>query len=160
MDLQNLIQQFSDTPENQEKAIFHSLFIAANQLQTIFDSRIPELSLKQFMLLAIIRHGKTPLSFSHLGKLLGCSRQNIKKLAVILEQKGFVSIKPSPWDTRAFYVSPLPKTESYFKNDFFKYQKELRLLFEVYTEKELGEFFRLFMKLHEGILRLHEEVED
>lgn len=32
-----------------------ALFIAGNKLQTLFDNHIPEVSLKQFMLLSIVR---------------------------------------------------------------------------------------------------------
>lgn len=55
MNLDDLINKFSSSTENQRKAIFSTLFIAGNKLQTLFDSRIPEISLKQFMLLSIIR---------------------------------------------------------------------------------------------------------
>ena len=66
-----------------------------NQLQTIFDSRIPALSLKQFMLLSVARQAGEPMTFTQLGALLGCSRQNIKKLAEALVKKGFVTIRRS-----------------------------------------------------------------
>ena len=81
MDFYDLTAKFSSSTENQRKAIFSTLFIAGNKLQTLFDNRIPEVSLKQFMLLSIVRQSKEQLTFTQLGNLLGCSRQNIKKLA-------------------------------------------------------------------------------
>ena len=74
MNLDDLTARFSCSTESQEKAIFSTLFIAGNKLQTIFDSRIPEVSLKQFMLLSIVRQSKEQLTFTQLGNLLGCSR--------------------------------------------------------------------------------------
>ena len=88
MDLDTLVTRFSDTTENRQKAIFSTLFIAGNRLQTLFDKTIPALSLKQFMLLSVARQSEEPLTFTQLGKLLGCSRQNIKKLADALVQQG------------------------------------------------------------------------
>ena len=79
MHLNDLITKFSGTTEYQQKAIFSTLFIATNRLQTLFDSHLPEISLKQFMLLSIVRQSKEPLTFTQSGNLLGCSRQNIKK---------------------------------------------------------------------------------
>ena len=140
MELNDLIAKFSDTTENQRKAIFSTLFIAGNKLQTLFDSRIPEVSLKQFMLLSIVRQSKEQLTFTQLGNLLGCSRQNVKKLADVLAKKGFITIQQSPHDTRAMCICPTEKVNSYFKNDFFKYQEELKYLFEVYTDKEIETF--------------------
>lgn len=87
MELNDLIAKFSDTTENQRKAIFSTLFIAGNKLQTLFDSHIPEVSLKQFMLLSIVTQSEEPLTFTQLGNLLGYPRQNIKKLANILMKK-------------------------------------------------------------------------
>ena len=99
MNLDDLTAKFSSSTENQRKAIFSTLFIAGNKLQTLFDNYIPEVSLKQFMLLSIVRQSKEPLTFTQLGNLLGCSRQNIKKLANVLMKKGFITIQQSPHDT-------------------------------------------------------------
>ena len=137
MHLNDLTQKFSTSTENQRKAIFSTLFIAGNKLQTLFDNRIPEVSLKQFMLLSIVRHAKKPLTFTQLGNLLGCSRQNIKKLADVLRKKGFITIQRSPQDTRAMCICPTEKVADYFANDFAEYQEELKYLFEVYTDKEI-----------------------
>ena len=101
MNFNDLIAKFSNTAENQQKAIFSTLFIAGNKLQTLFDKHIPEISLKQFMLLSIVRQSEKQLTFTQLGTLLGCSRQNIKKLADVLMKKGFITIQRSPLDTRA-----------------------------------------------------------
>ena len=93
MELQELIQRFSKTREQQEKAIFSTLFILGNRLQTIFDERIPDITLKQFMLLSLIRQADTQMTFTQLGSMMGCSRQNVKKLAAVLERNGYVTIK-------------------------------------------------------------------
>lgn len=158
MNLDDLITRFSDTTENQEKAIFSTLFIAGNKLQTLFDNHIPEISLKQFMLLSIVRQSKKQLTFTQLGNLLGCSRQNVKKLAEVLMKKGFITIQQSPHDTRAMCICPTEKVNDYFQNDFSEYQEELKYLFEVYTDKEIETLFILLSKLYEGIENLENRV--
>lgn len=158
MNLDDLITRFSSTTENQRKAIFSTLFIAGNKLQTLFDNHIPEISLKQFMLLSIVRQSKDPLTFTRLGNLLGCSRQNIKKLADVLTKKGFVTIEQSPFDARALCICPTEKVNHYFQNDFSEYQGELKYLFEVYTEKELETLFLLLSKLYAGIENLEKKI--
>lgn len=55
MNLINLNAKFSGSTEDRKKAIFSTLFIAGNKLQTLFDNHIPEISLKQFMLLSVVR---------------------------------------------------------------------------------------------------------
>lgn len=158
MNLDDLIIRFSNSTENQIKAIFSTLFIAGNKLQTIFDNRIPEVSLKQFMLLSIVRQSEEQLTFTQLGNLLGCSRQNIKKLANALERKGFITIGQSPSDTRAMCIFPTERVNDFFQNDFSEYQGELKYLFEVYTDQEIETLFTLLSRLYVGIENLEENL--
>lgn len=150
MEINDLIQRFSSSREDQCKAIFSTLFIVGNRLQTAFDNNIPEISLKQFMLLTMIRQAKEPLTFTRLGGLLGCSRQNIKKLAAVLEKKGFVTTRKSSTDGRALNICPTEKLENYFQTVFSSYQKDLHYLFDAYTDEETEQLFRLMMKLYDG----------
>ncbi len=158
MNLDDLTAKFSSSTDNQRKAIFSTLLIAGNKLQTLFDQRIPEVSLKQFMLLSIIRQSKEPFTFTQLGNLLGCSRQNIKKLANVLMKKGFITIQQSPHDTRAMCICPTEKVNDYFIHDFSKYQEELKDLFAVYTEEEIEQLFLLLSKLYAGIENLKKNI--
>lgn len=159
MNLDELILRFSSSTENQRKAIFSTLFIAGNRLQTLFDAHIPGVSLKQFMLLSIVRQSKEQLTFTQLGDLLGCSRQNIKKIADVLAKKGFITIEQSPNDTRAMYIRPTEKANDFFLNDFSEYQEELKYLFEVYSDREIETLFILLSKLYAGIENLKKKVQ-
>lgn len=158
MQIHDLIARFSGTTENQRKAIFSSILIIGNKLQTIFDSHIPEITLKQFMLLSIVRQSKDQLTFTQLGNLLGCSRQNIKKLAGILMKKGFITVEQSPHDARALCICPTEKVNAYFETEFSEYQVELEYLFEVYTPEEIKTLFMLLSKLYAGIENLERNV--
>lgn len=158
MELDDLVLRFSDTTENRRKAVFSTLFIAGNKLQTLFDNHIPEISLKQFMLLSVVRQSGEPLTFTQLGHMLGCSRQNIKKLADVLMKKGFITIRQSPYDTRAMCISSTKKADDFFQNEFSQYQEELKYLFEVYTEEEIKTLFTLMSKLYAGIENLERKT--
>ncbi len=158
MEIKQLCSRFSDTTERRKKAIFNTLLITGNRLQTIFDSRIPEITLKQFLLLSMIRQSEERLSFTQLGSLLGCSRQNIKKLAQALEKKGFVTIEQSREDPRAFWICPTERVDSFFRREFSPYQEKLKYLFQVYTEEEIQLLFTLLVKLYDGIDNLEEKT--
>lgn len=75
-------------------------------------------------------------------------------------KKGFITIRQSPHDTRAMCICPTEKVNDYFQNDFSKYQKELKYLFEVYTEKELETLFILLSRLYKGIENLEKRIDD
>lgn len=158
MNLDELNQKYSNSTENQRKAIFSTLFIAGNKLQTLFDNHIPKVSLKQFMLLSIVRQSKEQLTFTQLGDLLGCSRQNIKKLADVLMKKGFITVQQSPHDTRAMCICPTEKVDDFYANDFAGYQEDLKYLFEVYTDKEIETLFILLSRLYAGIENLEKRA--
>lgn len=160
MEIQTLTQRFSHTTGDQEKAIFSSLFILGNRLQTLFDSHIPALSLKQFMLLSLVRQAREPLTFTQLGELLGCSRQNVKKLAGALEKKGFVTLTQSPRDVRAMCICPTGKVEDYFQTEFSGPQRELGYLFEGYSPQEVETLFLLLTRLYAGVDALEGRLKD
>lgn len=42
MNVEELIYQYSDTLEHKEQAIFSTLYIVGNRLQTLFDNHIKE----------------------------------------------------------------------------------------------------------------------
>lgn len=158
MNFDDLIRKFSDSTEHRQKAIFSTLFIVSNRLQTLFDSRIPELSLKQFMLLSIVRQTERPLTLTQLGDMLGCSRQNIRKLADALERKGFVALRQSPQDPRALCLFPTARATEFYEHDFSGYQEELKYLFEVYTDEQLQTLFELLSKLYGGMENMEKKV--
>lgn len=158
MNLDKLTKKFSGSAEKKRKAIFSTLFIAGNKLQTLFDNHIPEVSLKQFMLLSIVRQSEERLTLTQLGNLLGCSRQNIKKLADVLMKKGFITIQQSPYDARAVCICPTKKVHDFYANDFFEYQEELKYLFEVYTDAETETLFILLSKLYAGIENFEKRI--
>ena len=151
MELDHLIEQHSTSRLNQMKAIFANIFILQNKLQTIFDKGNTNITLKQFMLLTMIKQSGQKLTFTKLGQLLGCSRQNIKKLAALLEQKGFITITQNPNDTRAATITPTSIMKDYFIEIEDYHKQILTLLFEDYTDEEIKRFFQTLTKLHGGI---------
>lgn len=160
MNIDDLVSKFSSSTEKQQRLIFNSLFIITNKLQTIFDNHIPELSLKQFLLLSTVRQSEAPLTFTQLGELLGCSRQNIKKIADVLMKKGFITIEKSPADPRAMYICPTEKADTYFQTDFPEYQGELKYLFNDYTADEVKTLFTLLSMLYKGIEHFETRIVD
>ena len=158
MKLEELIEKFSDTSENQSKAIFNTLFIIANKLQTIFDQQIPEITLKQFMLLSMVHQANEPQSLTQLGELLGCSRQNVKKLALSLEQEGYIPFKTNTAGSSATMIVPTDKVTEFVDHDFAWYLQDLHYLFAVYTKEEIEQLFKLLMRLYQGVDYLNQKT--
>ncbi|HIX99412.1 MarR family transcriptional regulator [Faecalicatena contorta] len=156
MQLSDLIEKFRHTRDGQGRAIFSTIFIAGNRLQTSFDRADGQVTMKQFMLLTMLRQSGEDMTFTQLGELLGCSRQNIKKLAASLEKKGLVTISRNPRDGRACVISPTEKLAAYFRQAAQIHTEKLRDLFSVYSDGEMEQLFRLLMKLYNGLDRLEQ----
>lgn len=160
MQIPDLIEKFRHTRDGQTRAVFSTIFIAGNRLQTCFDRADGHVSLKQFMLLTMLRQSGEDVTFTQLGSLLGCSRQNIKKLAAVLEKKGLVSIVKNPHDARTSLICPTEKMSHYFQQAAGLHTRKLTELFSVYTDEEMEQLFTLLMKLYSGIERLETSQND
>ena len=156
MQIADLIEKFRHTGEGRGRGSFSTLFIAGDRLQTSFDRADGQVTLKQFMLLTMLRQSGEDMTFTQLGELLGCSRQNIKKLAASLEKKGLVTISRNPLDGRACVISPTEELSAYFRQAAQLHTKKLGDLFSVYSDEEMEQLFRLLMKLYCGIDRLEQ----
>ncbi len=157
MDINHLIEAFSKTRDSQQRAIFSSLFILGNRLQTSFDKVDPVVTLKQFMVLTMVKNGpEEGLTLTQVGELLGSSRQTAKKLALSLTKKELVSLQQSPQDKRKTLLTITAAGREYFAKVAALHNEALNQLFEDYTDEEIAQFFAIFMKLYGGAERLEQ----
>ncbi|MGM0214722.1 MarR family winged helix-turn-helix transcriptional regulator [Enterococcus sp. AZ109] len=155
MDIKQLIEAFSKTRDSQQRAIFSSLFILGNRLQTSFDKMDPVVTLKQFMVLTMVKNGpEEGLTLTQVGELLGSSRQTAKKLALSLTKKELVSLQQSPQDKRKTLLTITNEGREYFAKVAMLHNEALNQLFEGYSDEEIAAFFKIFMKLYSGAERL------
>lgn len=163
MEIKDLSKKHAGTRENQIKGIFANLFLLQNRLQTVFDNKMEVITLKQFMLMIMIKQAyefNEEMTLTKLGSLLGCSRQNVKKLALQLEEKKFIKIIPSKTDSRASSIQPCKALHKYFKDMDEENKKMLNLIYSHYTDKEIVMLYNLLDKMHEGVNRLEEYEKD
>ena len=83
-----LLKEFDCDMEHRIQAIFSSIFIMQNRMQTAGEKIQTQISMKQWLLLAMAGSCPEPRTLTNLGTLMGCSRQNVKKLALALEKRG------------------------------------------------------------------------
>ncbi|NJA71073.1 MarR family transcriptional regulator, partial [Clostridioides difficile] len=88
------------------------------------------------------------------------SRQNVKKLAIALEKKGFIEIEQNEKDSRAICLVTKDRVQEYSKKVRGMQEKVLQLLFEDFTEKEAEQLFFGIMKLSIGIENVKNYVEN
>lgn len=122
--------------------LFGTLFAVNNKLQSIGDRFYEEITTKQWFLLAALSTFEEAPTFNELSSLMGSSHQNVKQIALKLQQKGYVKIESDTSDRRK---SRIHLTEKF---------KELQL---AYASKETQFLDQLFKDISES--QLHTALE-
>ena len=88
------------------QATFAGVLLLANRMQTTYDSALGEVTLKQWLALAVVATLPQPVpSTAVVARTLGTTHQNVRKLVGALDRKGLLSLAPSPEDGRARQIS-------------------------------------------------------
>ena len=140
------------------QAIFASIFVLQNRMQTAGEKIQKQVTMKQWLLLAMIQSCPEPRTLTNLGELMGCSRQNIKKIAVSLEKIGFVRFENGKGN--ALLVTSTDAIQKYAVEMVESHSKTLELLFSEFNDDEITELFRLYKKLFIGIDKIEAYAEE
>ncbi len=152
--MEQLLDRFDcDTPRRM-MALFCNIFIQQNRMQTACEKVQTDISMKQWLLLAMLEQCPGPKTLTNVGKLMGCSRQNVKKLAAALEKKGYLTMTEGPGN--AVLLAETGKVAEYSEEMDQRRGQVLRLLFSEFSEEELAQFYALHRKLYTGIARAEE----
>ena len=152
--LNDLFDTYSKDTNHQMQAIFSSIFILQNRMQTAGDKLQAEISMKQWLLLAMTETCPAPRTLTRIGALMGCSRQNVKKLAQALEQKGFVELVSGA--NNAVEIVLTERAEEYNEASSARNRRALALLFADFSEAEIAALFQLNRKLFAGVERVEQ----
>ena len=139
-----------------KKLLFSGVFVQENRLHAILDRNLNGITTKQWLLLVVSSSLPNPPDLTTLGKILGCSRQNIKKLALSLEKEGFIKLTPSSCDKRSLWVSILDKGKTIIEDSKEMEDKVYGSLFRDFSEDDISEYFKLSEKFSKGIGYLEE----
>lgn len=140
------------------QAIFSSIFVLQNRMQTAGEKLQTQISMKQWLLLAMTTCCPEPRTLTNVGNLMGCSRQNIKKLALSLEKKGFVHLLSGR--NNSVHIELTHKVNEYAEELGERQLQALKLLFEDFSEEEVEQLFRLYAKLYTGMERVEKYAEE
>lgn len=150
----HLLSKFDGDTTHRVMALFCSIFIQQNRMQTACEKIQTDMSMKQWLLLAMAEQCPEPKTLTNVGKLMGCSRQNIKKLAVALAQKGYLTMTEGA--NNAVCLEETEKVAAYSAQMDDRRSRVMRLLFADFSEEEISQFYSLHRKLYAGIGRVEE----
>ena len=143
-----------------KKLIFASVFIEANKMQTVFDNYHNEITSKQWLLLVIASSFQEPPTLTAVGEQMGCSRQNVKKIATLLEKKEFIRLYHDDKDKRSLRIEITHVAKAFFQKQNKATEGVFEQLFSAFTEDEINQFFEGILKLSKGIDLMGEYFEN
>ena len=140
---------------------FGYIFLLSHRFEYLTDSvlAVDNLTTKQLLALIAIEEGfEEPPSISQVAEVLSTTHQNVKKLALQLERKGFIEIFKDERDRRRSLMKTTQKNREYWESRATEHLGAIQSLFTSLSSEELSTFTILLKKLLEGVDVLHIEM--
>jgi DNA-binding MarR family transcriptional regulator len=138
--------------ELEQKAyIFAVIFTLSNKLQVLGDEFDKNITIKQWLFMVGVSKFDTPPTISEVAHFIGYSRQNAKRIAADLHERGYVTIVKDKNDARALRIELTPKCTGYFEK---RNSKEIEFLERIFT----GFDAKSTRSVYEGLIRLEQNI--
>lgn len=144
--------------EQFEQYVIGAFPILSNQFSRFADSLHSEVTFRQwYMLMMISRMEDNPKNVRDIAEFMGTSRQNVKKMLVALEEKGYVTCARSASDGRALDIDLTGKAYRYLNDGGSAVERKINELFEPFSDAELTALAGYIDKLTACLVALDEE---
>jgi DNA-binding MarR family transcriptional regulator len=138
--------------ELEQKAyIFAVIFTLSNKLQVLGDEFDKNITIKQWLFAVGVSKFNTPPTISEVANFIGYSRQNAKRIAADLHERGYVTIVKDKSDARASRIELTSKCTGYFEK---RNTREIEFLEKIFAGFE-GE---LTHSVYEGLMKLEQNI--
>lgn len=146
--------------KNMQAYIYGGIFALSNKLQLLGDKFDSNISTKQWFLIAIIASFKDEApTISMTAERIGSSRQNVKKMAVLLEERGFLTIIKDKEDGRIQRLELTKCCKDYFRQRQEREEKYMEKLFADFDEGMLSGLLRGMRQLEKNIMEMEKQNE-
>lgn len=141
--------------QEQQAYILGSLLMLANRIQVLGDKLDERITMKQWLLIAVILKSGLPApALSDLAAMLGSSRQNVKKMALLLEKQGLVTLAKDPQDARILRVRLTEGCMVYFAGRSREEERFMAELFADFSQEATTGLFNGLTRLSRNIARM------
>jgi DNA-binding MarR family transcriptional regulator len=139
--------------ELEQKAyIFAVIFKLSNKLQVLGDEFDKVITIKQWLSMVSVSQFNTPPTISEVAHFIGYSRQNAKRIAANLHERGYVTIMKDKNDARASRIALTLNCMEYFKK---RDTREIEFLEKIFNGFDAD----LTQSVYEGLIRLEQNIE-
>lgn len=139
-----------DNIEN-KYAIYGMLFSLSNRIQTIGDRELDNITMKQQFLMIGLGMFEKPPTLKEMGELIGCSYQNVKRMAEQLKKNGYLDIVQDKTDRRKLLLVSTGKIEQEAEQSRDRTAQFMEGLYQGIEEKELEVTLRTLKIMDQNI---------
>lgn len=135
----------------EEYAIYGLLFSLSNRIQTIGDKDFEDITLKQqFLMIALELFDEAP-TLKETGDLIGCSYQNVKRMAAQLEKSGYLILQKDSTDKRKIRLVSSGKIEQIAEKNRQKTIAFMSNLYHNIPKKDLAVTLKTLKQMDKNI---------
>lgn len=140
---------------DEEFILYGLLFAISNRIQTIGDGQFDGMTMKQhFMLVALgIMKDKAP-TLKETSEVMGCSYQNVKRMAVQLEQKGYLHIVQDKEDRRKQRLILTDKSVALEESTNDATENFMKTLYQDITKEEMKGVIQTLIKMSSNLMTM------
>lgn len=136
---------------NEEYAIYGTLFSVSNRIQTIGDKEFKEITMKQHFMMIALSMFENPPTLKEMGELIGCSYQNVKRMAEHLQHEGYLKIVRDSSDKRKLLLISTQKMDTLEASNQDKSIAFMEQLFKDISREDLAITLKTLVKMDRNI---------
>lgn len=144
-------EQWNFHSVTEQYMIYGTLFALANRIQTLGDGEFGDVTMKQHFLLICINVFEESPSLKEVAEFMGCTYQNVKRMAMALEKNQYVEIKKDEKDKRRLNLHLTPKAAEFSGKYEDKIKRFMEQMYEGISKEEMQTTLHTLDKMNRNL---------
>lgn len=132
-------------------AIYGMVFSLSNRIQMLGDREFDNITLKQQFLMIALELFDEPPTLKEMGELIGCSYQNVKRMAVHLQKEGYLDMVQDAKDKRKLLLINTGKAEKTAELSSEKIADFMSILYRDIPQQDLRVVLSTLKKMDQNL---------
>lgn len=135
-----------------ETMLYGTLSVLDNRMQACQNDAYPDITMKQhFLMVCVNLYSEDYPTLKQASDLLGCSYQNVKRLATSLQTQGYLCITPDENDKRKLLLVPTGKFEECHAEKNHVAEQFMKRLYKGISKEELEITLNVIRKMTQNL---------
>lgn len=136
---------------DEQYGIYGMLFSLSNRIQTIGDKEFLNITMKQHFMMIVLDMFEHPPTLSEMGEVIGCSYQNVKRMAEALQKEDYLIIEKDSIDKRKLLLKSTGKFQEMTSEQKFKTVEFMETLYKNIPREDLEVTLKTLKKMDGNI---------